>query len=290
MTNDIQSEAAAQVVEQLALRQALIDIDAVRYLAGEVELSVERRRQIELFRGQPNGGFSSELVLFITGIRYPETQAQIIWSEIIAHRDLLRQVLDRNPGVMVAALDWLTNCRDGKTNEFMFIECEKLENVLELAAEDGLTGLYNHQTFVTLFEKEISRARRHAISVSLLMLDVDDFKSVNDRFGHQKGDEVLIRLAQIFRETVRTMDVACRYGGEEFAIILPQTERPAAIQCAQRIREAVEVQFRTEGNITISIGVACFGDQTNTSSSLVKKADDALYQAKAKGKNCVVAG
>ena len=156
------------------------------------------------------------------------------------------------------------------------------------STSDGLTGLYDHDTLLTLLEKEIERARRYSETISLLLLDLDDFKQVNDVFGHQKGDEVLVQLADIIRETIRTMDIAGRYGGEEFALILPETDMAAAVQSAERLRASVATRLRQDVQLTISVGVACFPNQEQTVAALVRAADEALYSAKAKGKNCVV--
>lgn len=120
------------------------------------------------------------------------------------------------------------------------------------------------------------------------MLDLDDFKLVNDNFGHQKGDEVLVRLADIIQETIRTMDIAGRYGGEEFSVILPETDLIEAVQSAERIRESIENEFHQDVQLTASVGIACFPNDGDDVTSLVKTADEALYQAKAEGKNQVV--
>jgi diguanylate cyclase (GGDEF)-like protein len=121
------------------------------------------------------------------------------------------------------------------------------------------------------------------------MLDLDDFKQVNDEFGHQKGDQVLVKLADVIRTTIRAMDIAGRYGGEEFAVILPETDAAAAAESAERLRRAVESAYRQEVQVTASIGVACYPTDGDDVDALVQSADDALYQAKAAGKNRVIA-
>ena len=188
----------------------------------------------------------------------------------------------------MAALDWQTNIVDNKAEELSLIESGKLETMLERTLVDGLTGLYDHDTLLKLLEKEIERARRYSETISLLLLDLDDFKQINDEFGHHKGDDVLAKVADIIREGLRAMDIAGRYGGEEFAAILPETDVTAAVQSAERLREVIEAQFRQDIRLTISVGITCFpcdGDEVDV---LVKTADEALYQAKAEGKNRVV--
>ena len=211
-----------------------------------------------------------------------------MWDRIVTHRDELSGALGRNPGIVVAALDWRTNFQAGKAVELNLIESSKLESMLERAVVDGLTGLYDHDTLFTLLEKEIERAKRHSETVSFLLLDLDDFKRVNDEFGHQTGDEVLVRLAEIIRETIRSMDIAGRYGGEEFAAILPETDVTDAAHSAERLRKAAEAGFRRDVQLTISVGVASFPRDGADVGALVKTADEALYQAKLNGKNRVM--
>lgn len=166
------------------------------------------------------------------------------------------------------------------------------EQVRELAHRDGLTRLYNHLYFMDLLESEVKRARRYKRAVSLLFIDIDDFKLVNDLFGHQAGDEVLVSLARILEGCVRDTDLVGRYGGEEFVILLPEsTEREGAF-LAERLRGIVEGHPFQVGkehtHITLSIGVASFfPDQVGTGHDLVSAADGALLRAKGSGRNCV---
>ena len=163
----------------------------------------------------------------------------------------------------------------------------------EQAIRDGLTGLYNHRFFYERLQAELVRARRYGTPVSLLMIDVDDFKHYNDRFGHQAGDEVLRVLgALIAREVRRDLDIACRYGGEEFTVILPHTPTAAA-GVSERLRERIAAaSFKaadgTElGGVTVSIGVAVYPGVAPEVDALVGAADEALYVAKGNGKNRV---
>jgi two-component system cell cycle response regulator len=164
----------------------------------------------------------------------------------------------------------------------------------ELSRKDGLTNLYNHRFFHQLLDTEISRAERYDRVVSLLMIDIDNFKTYNDTHGHPTGDVILKQLANLLRQSSRSCDYVARYGGEEFAIIAPEAGPDAAGRMAQRIREAVEeAKFEGEeimagGRLTISIGAASFPVQASSKSDLVEKADRALYRAKALGKNRVV--
>ncbi len=161
-----------------------------------------------------------------------------------------------------------------------------------LAIKDGLTGLYNHRYLQERLALEMESAERHQSQLSCLMIDIDDFKSVNDRFGHPFGDTVLSGIARIIRENIRRIDTAGRYGGEEFLIVMPQTTSEVALTIAERIRETVGTfPFRSDGeraNVTLSIGIASYpkgSDRSEDRSSFLKGVDDALYSAKRSGKN-----
>jgi len=160
-----------------------------------------------------------------------------------------------------------------------------------LSITDELTGLYNHRRFLEILEHEFGRSRRYKLPLCLLMLDIDHFKLLNDTYGHQQGDRMLRALAKILRQETRESDMSTRYGGEEFAIVLPSTDLTGGKITAERIRKAVEsYAFPCPENpslhMTVSLGVAHYeGEGITESSQLVEYADTALYQAKAEGRN-----
>lgn len=164
----------------------------------------------------------------------------------------------------------------------------------ELAVRDGLTGLLNHRRLHERMKEELSRSLRYHHPMTLMMIDVDYFKRYNDTYGHQQGDELLRALAEILRQNVRQSDIVGRYGGEEFAVILPETSKSAAVVLAQRLCGIVaNTAFpgRPDGppvRCTISIGVASYPEDGLTVSELVAAADTALYRAKRFGRNRVV--
>ena len=161
----------------------------------------------------------------------------------------------------------------------------------ELAVTDGLTQLYNHTHFYKVLDQEISRAQRYDQRLSLILLDVDDFKQVNDTYGHQAGDAVLQELAAIIRSVIRQVDIAARDGGDEFAILMPQTDLPGAMGLAARLQQQVTnhrfVVGPTSIRLTLSLGIAALGEQTKYKVSLVREADLALYQEKQEKKRPV---
>jgi diguanylate cyclase (GGDEF)-like protein len=156
------------------------------------------------------------------------------------------------------------------------------------ALHDGLTGLYTHRWFQVRLEEEIQSALRSSRPLCLVMVDTDNFKTYNDTLGHPEGDRLLKELAALLRENVRASDIVCRYGGDEFALILKDCPKEAAVETANRIRESVQLRFASHSvRITSSIGVACLPTDARTKKELTKAADDALYRSKRGGRNRV---
>jgi diguanylate cyclase (GGDEF)-like protein len=177
------------------------------------------------------------------------------------------------------------------------------ETVKETSIVDGLTHVFVRRHFMERFSEELKRAFRYQFPLSVLMVDVDHFKSYNDQFGHLVGDKTLREVAQIIRDNVRRVDVIGRYGGEEFIIAAPEIDKKQGMELAERIRQAVATKrfrlYDEETEVTVSIGVSSFpSDLTGRElkefsdiglTELIRKADQALYQAKAKGRNQIVA-
>lgn len=169
---------------------------------------------------------------------------------------------------------------------------ESNRRLTELSNTDPLTGLYNRRCLMRSLEKELQRSRRSDISFALVLLDIDHFKQVNDTYGHQKGDHVLQEIAELLRGNLRPYDLAARFGGEEFALVLAPATLDKAVQVANRIREtARHMRFDPElqiGELTLSLGVAVFpGFGIQSLDGLIQKTDEALYRAKRKGRNQV---
>lgn len=163
---------------------------------------------------------------------------------------------------------------------------------------DPLMGIYNRRYLERRLTSEVARASRYGMPLSVLLLDIDHFKRINDSYGHQVGDVVLAELAQLIVNTVRTTDIVTRYGGEEIMVIAPSTPLKTSTNLAERLRNIIEhtpldVPAKLHRklkllHITVSVGVACFGQSANDFQSLIQSADEALYRAKKKGRNCVI--
>jgi diguanylate cyclase (GGDEF)-like protein len=169
----------------------------------------------------------------------------------------------------------------------------EIEEVTRRARTDALTGLANRRHFDEQLRRVVAETDRFGGTCSLLLIDLDHFKSVNDRLGHQAGDTVLKHVAQVMRDAVRTVDLCARYGGEELAILLPQTTQQGAVELAERLRQMLEQRPSSHGGeavpITASFGVATYPVPVPYGDWLVLAADKALYEAKAAGRNCVKA-
>lgn len=157
----------------------------------------------------------------------------------------------------------------------------------QLSVTDSLTGLLNRRYLDKRMVEEIQRSKRHRFPMSLMMLDIDEFKSYNDAFGHQAGDRALKTVAGVLQDILRGADVAARYGGEEFAILLPQTTSNEAAMIAERLRQRIEHTEFPNRRITISIGIASISNDIETPSDIIGAADHALYEAKNNGRNKV---
>lgn len=170
---------------------------------------------------------------------------------------------------------------------------ERVDRGLELSVIDQLTGLYNRRYMTSQLQQYMHRALMGGKPLSVMMLDIDHFKPINDTHGHQAGDEVLQELADRLRHNIRPMDVACRPGGEEFLVILPETPGELAFAAAERVRKAIAANVfnvlsdTQQISVTVSAGVASLQGPQDTMAELIARADSALYQAKAAGRNRV---
>jgi diguanylate cyclase (GGDEF)-like protein len=173
------------------------------------------------------------------------------------------------------------------------IEANYYEEIHRLIILDGLTGLHNRRSFQEFVDRELSRSARFNRPLSLVIFDIDHFKTINDRFGHLAGDLTLQAVADRVKHTVRKEELLARYGGEEFALVLVECEREEALKAADRIREAIAARpFQFEDHefpLTISLGVAATcGEEGLSVAALFQRADQHLYDAKRGGRNCVV--
>jgi diguanylate cyclase (GGDEF)-like protein/PAS domain S-box-containing protein len=166
------------------------------------------------------------------------------------------------------------------------------EQLRERAIRDPLTNLFNRRNLEETLDQELAKADRKAYPVSLLMMDIDHFKYINDTYGHNAGDQALQSLADLIRSHIRRSDIACRFGGDEFVIVMPETSFLSAYDRAEDFRQGVQslqlADIGMSGNLTVSIGIATYPDHGATKEDLLRAADQAMYLAKARGCNRVV--
>jgi len=224
----------------------------------------------------------------LTNLEIEDEDAKKFWAEIITHYKKLVSILGRKVSLRTALCDYFCSIHRSLKNPKV-VEIQLFEKTVKASRFDSLTGLYNRQAFDETLEREINRAKRHEKELSILFLDLDDFKEVNDSFGHQTGDEVLKQVAKIVLNEKRSEDLAARYGGEEIVVIMPETYKVDSLVLGERIRQKVEemrIDFKGHTvRLTISGGLASFPKNATDAESLLKCADNALYRAKGSGKN-----
>ena len=219
-----------------------------------------------------------------------DADAEELWRNVARHRRALWNRLGRDVGSRVALLDYMTNIRPTEHGEPQIIPRNRLESIEQRAVTDALTGLGNRSVFDFELDREVSRCLRYDLPMALVLIDLDHFKEINDHHGHHCGDGVLRQVGAIIQRHVRNVDVACRYGGDEFAIVLPETSLETAAAVAHRITTEIASFFEMNPvsgsylDVSASSGVAALG-AGQQAQDLLKEADDSLYQAKRSGGN-----
>lgn len=219
-----------------------------------------------------------------------EPRAEALWRNVARHRRELFRRLGRDVGQRVALLDYVLNV-DPQVVEPTIIETNTLEALKRDAISDGVTGLFNRHYFDGALRREAERCHRYGVTASLLLLDLDDFKEINDQYGHRVGDKALQMIGHLILKHVRAADVPCRYGGDEFAVILSDTPQGEAFTVAERIRADVEQSFERLPicgqflEMSVSGGLATLPLDASSPEQLFILADGALYEAKNAGAN-----
>jgi len=224
----------------------------------------------------------------LTHLEFSIEESTVHWNKIVERQRVMVSALDRKIHLRTALCDYfLTEKKALKKPKV--IEIQLFEETSHSSKYDGLTGLVNRRFLEETINREIARAKRYGDSLSILFFDLDNFKKLNDVYGHLAGDVVLKRVAKIILDEKRTEDVAGRYGGEEMVLILPATEKISALVLGERIRRKVSEQRVSYEEhvleITLSGGLACCPVDSQDPTKLLEFSDKALYQAKAAGKN-----
>lgn len=235
--------------------------------------------------------FYKFIISFLTNLEFDNDEAKEHFYKILAHRKDI-SLEHRKIDIRIAALDYFMNVANILKNP-IFIEYGLFEKIYTFSKEDPKTRLYNPRFFKEFVQKEIIRADRYQQRFSIILLDLDNFKIINDTEGHLYGDEVLIRFSNILKEQVRGEDIVSRFGGDEFSILLPQTGRIGARAIAERLKERVHKEFSGDNHmnnsafITFSAGIATYPFDATDYTSLIDIADKALYRSKFLGKDTI---
>jgi diguanylate cyclase (GGDEF)-like protein len=235
----------------------------------------------------------SELIWLLSHLRFTAAEATRHWQQVLRHRDSMRERLGGQVDLRVALVSYFVEVNRQLRNP-KIIEMQLFERERDSAYRDMLTGLYNYRLFSEHLAREVFRADRYSKPLSLVMIDVDNFKRYNDSNGHEAGNQALRDVARMITGALRKTDFAARYGGDEFALVLPSTPKTSAVIVAERIRQSVDRHvFKDQdalpgGELSMSMGVATLPADAHDGAELVRQADRALYVAKAAGRNQVV--
>ncbi len=246
-------------------------------------------QQIDLIGSGSNSDifYASLLSLFVHS-SFKEDDAKKHWENIFSHYDFFLNKVKYNAGLRVVIFDYFTNLNPIISSPII-VEIHVFKETEKMAMVDSLTGIFNRRYFDINLKKELKRARRYDKDFSLIMIDLDNFKNINDTHGHVFGDKVLRKFATLLTNMSREEDIICRYGGEEFMVILPETAGNGALVFGERIRAGLKSdKFFKEYSITVSGGISSYPHGWKTVEELVENVDKALYEAKFSGKDCFI--
>jgi len=266
--------------------QDVIDIEDCSISIKNINLMLKNEAFFNNLKIKYKDTLYTSILMTLTHEIYSENRAKKLFEKITAHLNDLNKKLDRDVGISVATVDYLSNIEKSLLNP-KIIEEEKSEFFTESTTKDELTELYLRDIFDIFLKNSIKKAQNRDKKLSLAMIDIDDFKNINDTYGHQMGDKVLKKVGQTINLLIRKNDLACRYGGEEIAIVMPNTNLDESLSVSKRICKEIENLKFDEFNITVSIGISELKN-FQKSKDLIEMSDKALYEAKANGKNRVV--
>ena len=265
----------------------VINLEKSELYMAEIYNIIDDKEKISQYEKKYKNRLYYHILLSLTHKSFNEKESKNLFEAILKHKKSLDEILNRDVGISVATLDYLQNIK--KLFHYPTIVEESTSDFLtDSTTKDGLTNLYVRDVLDIFLRKEIDNEKRQNSYVSFMLIDIDDFKKVNDTYGHQKGDEVLEKIGKILNNSSRKMDFAARYGGEELCLVLPNTKSDKAYEIATRIREKIKSFIFDDFFVTVSIGISQSDENINDEIKLIRKADKALYKAKENGKDQVV--
>jgi diguanylate cyclase (GGDEF)-like protein len=281
-------------LEEINNLKKLTDGKVIEIASGDIIDHIQDDEYLLDSIGKKPGTYYRELIFALIQIRLPEEEAKRDWKEILKHKYLLSEKLGRNVGIHVSSLDYYTNIK--KTLAFpKIVDARDYVDTARSALVDDLTKAYNRHFFDDEFKRLFLLARATGRVFSLIMLDLDHFKVYNDVNGHIQGDIALIEVVRILHALCSKDDSVCRYGGEEFAVVLGDQPLNLALKTAENIRQAIyDYRFVNEqplpgGRLSASLGVSTYREDLASPKHMVEEADIALYRVKNSGRNRVSA-
>ncbi len=246
-----------------------------------------KRLLLEIGSSQPN--HFSILIQRLTGKNYQNRDAMMHWRHIIENKDGLQKMLSRTVGIQTAAIDYFTQLAPAEENSFFTVDKPQPPQSIK-SEDDWMERVYTPGYHLEKLKEEILRAKRYKHALSAIMLDVDNFRKINETLTYKIGDQILVVLVKIIRKTIRTVDILTRYSGDRFMIILPNTNKREVMELAERLRQNVsERTKRLQGlstgvTITLSVG-QCSKDDSST--DFLKRLENVLVEGKKRGRNSV---
>ncbi|MDG5815564.1 diguanylate cyclase [Chitinispirillales bacterium ANBcel5] len=281
-------------IDAISNLKKLTDQRFIEIVSGDIVDHIQNDEYLLDSIGKKPGTYYKDLILALIQIHLPEEEAKSDWKEILKHKYTMSESLGRNVGIHVATLDYYTNIKKLLTTP-KIVNVHEYMDTASRAITDDLTKAYNRHFFEDEFKKLFTQAKSTGKVFSVIMLDLDHFKLFNDLNGHIQGDIALIEVVRILHAVCSKDDTVCRYGGEEFSILLPSQSLNLALKTAENIRQAlydyrfVNEQVLPNGRLCASLGVTTYREDIATPQEMIEEADVALYRAKNSGRNRVKA-
>ncbi|MCB1323623.1 MAG: diguanylate cyclase [Spirochaetales bacterium] len=272
-------------IERLVNVESPLQTEILAILSSEAQSEGERWARLERLRETAGAEFCVDALRVLMNVTCSPEEAAGLWDRSQAHARKISDAIGRPFSVVAAMLDFMAN-EGGLIQSPKVMEIGGFAEMIRHAVVDPLTGLYNRRFLDRVAERELTRARRFEQPLTLVVCDIDHFKKINDTFGHGDGDKVLTDVAAILKEFSRADDAACRLGGEEFLILVPDLAGEHVFALAEKIRTRIaKHNFPIAQQVTLSVGVASFPEFGPAFRDIFLAADQALYAAKQSGRN-----
>jgi diguanylate cyclase (GGDEF)-like protein len=290
----------SDVVDRTGAAESLLDgpgwnpeiLEELQHVAQRGRATADLDRELRRLEADRGESVYADCLYMLSHLRFEDAEAKHHWRGILAHRNEMQERLESEVNLLVALVSYFVSV-ERRLETPKVIELRLFEQTQASVYRDELTGLCNFRLFREHLARELQQADRHGSPLSLVMVDIDDFKHYNDTNGHDAGNEALATMAGLLADSLRRSDVPARYGGEEFILVLPATSKADARRVAERARVAIERhpfphrKTQPGGALTVSMGVATCPADGRDEGTLVRHSDQAMYVAKARGKNQV---